>query len=62
MTQAIDHITQTCTAAGVPLGIFGVTADAVRPYIDRGYKLIVAGVDALMLGVAAGKMLSDLRK
>ena len=61
VTQAIDHITQTCTNAGVPLGIFGVTAAAVRPYIDRGYSLIVAGVDGMLLSSSAGKLLSDLR-
>ncbi len=61
VTQAIDHITATCQAAGIPLGYFGVTADAVRPYINRGYTLIVAGVDALMLGTAAGKLLNNLR-
>ncbi len=61
VTQAIDHITQTCTAAGIPLGIFGVTADAVRPYIDRGYTLIVASVDATLLATAATRLLSDMR-
>ena len=61
VTQAIDHITKTCQAAGIPLGYFGVSADAVRPYMDRGYTLIVAGVDALMLGTAASRLLANLR-
>ncbi|MEZ6052237.1 MAG: aldolase/citrate lyase family protein [Planctomycetaceae bacterium] len=61
VTQAIDHITKTCQAAGIPLGYFGVSADAVRPYMDRGYTLIVAGVDALMLGSAASRLLANLR-
>lgn len=61
VTDAIDHITKTCLAARMPLGVFGVTASAVRPYIDRGYRLIVAGVDTLLLGFAARTLLADLR-
>ena len=61
VTAAIDHVTETCRAAGMPLGYFGVTADAVRPYVERGYTLIVAGVDTLLLGGAAENLLSQLR-
>ena len=61
VTAAIDHITDTCRAAGMPLGYFGVTAAAVRPFIVRGYTLIVAGVDTLFLGDAARSMLRELR-
>ncbi len=61
VTGAIDHVTETCRAAGMPLGYFGVTADAVRPYVERGYTLIVAGVDTLLLGGAAKSLLSELR-
>src|SRR5262245_33228973 len=43
--QAIDRVTRVCLETGVRLGIFGVSVDAVKPYIDRGYTLIVAGVD-----------------
>jgi 2-dehydro-3-deoxyglucarate aldolase len=58
---AIDHVTKTCQAAGMPLGYFGVTAEAVRPYLERGYTLIVAGVDTLFLGQAASALLGELR-
>lgn len=61
VTQAIDHLTETCLAAGIPLGVFGVTAGAMRPYIERGYTFIVAGVDTMLLGTSATKLLSDLR-
>lgn len=57
---AIDHVTVTCQRAGIPLGYFGVTAEAVRPYADRGYTLLVAGVDVLFLGSAARRMKSEL--
>ena len=60
--EAIDRVTTVCRAAQIPLGYFGVTASAVQPFIDRGYTLITAGVDTLMLGQSAGQMLKQLQK
>ncbi len=50
---AIEHVTTACRAAGMPLGYFGIDAAAVQPYVERGYTLVVAGVDTLFLGQAA---------
>ena len=61
VVEAMDHVTRTCRAAGIPLGYFGVSSGAVRPYIEKGYSLIVAGVDTLLLGSAAKKLLAELR-
>ncbi len=61
VTNAIDHVTKTCQQAGVRLGIFGVTVDAVKPYMESGYTFIVAGVDTLMLGQAAQQLKTDLK-
>ena len=61
VTDAIDHVTNTCQAAGVPLGYFGVSAQAIRPYIERGYTMIAAGVDTLFLAGAARRLLEELR-
>lgn len=61
VVAAIDHITRTCQNAGLPLGYFNVTAETVKPFIEKGYTLIVAGVDTLFLRGAAQKMLSDLK-
>ncbi len=58
---AIDRVTRACQSAGIPLGYFGVTAKAVQPYLERGYSLIVAGVDTLLLGVAAKRLLAELK-
>lgn len=58
---AIDTIADSCTQAGVRLGIFGVSPDAVRPYMQNGFTLITVGVDSLFLGQAAAAALSDLR-
>jgi 2-keto-3-deoxy-L-rhamnonate aldolase RhmA len=61
VTEAIDHVTRTCQSAGIPLGYFGVSAEAVRPYMGRGCTLIAAGVDTLFLAGAARSLLDELR-
>lgn len=50
---AIDRVTEACHSAEIRLGIFGMTAEAVQPYIERGYTMIIAGVDVMLLAVAA---------
>lgn len=60
--QAVDRVTRACRAAGMQLGIFGVSAAAVKPYIDQGYTLIVAGVDTILLGQAAQGLLAALKE
>jgi 2-keto-3-deoxy-L-rhamnonate aldolase RhmA len=61
VVAAIEHVTNTCQSAGMPLGYFGVNAAAVRPYAERGFTLIVAGVDTLLLAGAAKELLGELR-
>ena len=62
VVAAIRRVTDACVAAGVPLGYFGVTAAAVKPYVERGYTLIVAGVDTLFVGQGARTLLGELRQ
>jgi 2-keto-3-deoxy-L-rhamnonate aldolase RhmA len=62
VVAAIARVTDACRAAGMPLGYFGITAAAVRPYVERGYTLIVAGVDTLFLGAGAKALLAELRE
>ncbi len=59
VTSAIAHVTQTCLAAGVRLGVFGMSAEAVKPYLKQGYSLITVGVDTMLLGQAAGSLLAE---
>jgi 2-keto-3-deoxy-L-rhamnonate aldolase RhmA len=61
VVEAVEHVTNTCKSAGMPLGYFGVHAAAVRPYAARGFTLIVAGVDTLLLAGAAKELLAQLR-
>jgi 2-keto-3-deoxy-L-rhamnonate aldolase RhmA len=61
VVKAIEHVTDVCRSAGMPLGYFGVSAEAVAPYKARGYMLIVAGVDTLYVADGAGRLLKALR-
>lgn len=58
---AIARVAELCTEKQIRLGVFGVSAEAVRPYIERGFNLIVAGVDTVMLGSAAKTMQETVR-
>ena len=58
---AIEHVTKTCQAARIPLGYFGVSGAAIRPYVERGFTLIAGGVDTLFLAGAAARLLKELR-
>ena len=61
VVAAIGRVTEACRAVGMPLGYFGVTAAAVRPFIARGYTLLVAGVDTLYLANGAKAVLAELQ-
>lgn len=61
VVDAINHVTRVCDSAKMPLGIFGVTAESVKPYLDQGFSLVVAGVDLLMMAQAGQQVLSALR-
>ncbi len=58
---AIEQITKACQSTGMPIGYFGVNAEAVQPYMQKGYNLILAGVDTMHLGKAARDLLNELR-
>ena|SRR5690606_39219851 len=60
VVAAIGRVVECCRSAEMPLGIFGVSADAVAPYAARGCTLLVAGVDTLLLGNAARGLKSVL--
>lgn len=62
VSKAIGRVTDACRAVDMPLGYFGVTAAAVKPYVGRGYTLLVAGVDTLFLANGAKALLAELRQ
>jgi hypothetical protein len=45
----------------MPLGYFGLDAKAVAPFIERGYSLICASVDCVLLGQNAQRLNDELR-
>jgi 2-keto-3-deoxy-L-rhamnonate aldolase RhmA len=61
VVSAIERVTEVCQRENIPLGIFGTSALAVTKYLERGYTLIVAGVDTIMLGEAAQCLLDQTR-
>lgn len=59
--SAIDKIIQACQEADVRMGFFGVNAESVIPYKDRGFTLITVGVDTTFLISSATQTLNDTR-
>ena len=59
--QAIATVRAACLEASMPVGIFGLNAAAVAPYIDQGFSLIVVGIDVLLLGDAAKTLLTQVK-
>jgi 2-dehydro-3-deoxyglucarate aldolase len=59
--DAIERVTVACLENKIPLGYFGVSADSVQPYIERGYNLICAGVDAGFVTQGAGQIIENLK-
>ena len=51
-----------CSKAGITTGIFGVDAEAVKPYIDIGYSLIAVGTDTSYLANSVQDTLRSLRR
>lgn len=61
VVDAISTIAASCRTAGIRLGIFGVRAEAVTPYIAQGFTLITAGVDTLFIINSARTTLAGVR-
>ena len=59
--SAITQVKDSAERANLPLGIFGATSEAVRPYIQNGYTLIAVGSDTLILGKAAKEIREKCR-
>jgi 2-keto-3-deoxy-L-rhamnonate aldolase RhmA len=59
--EAITRVRKACHGANLPIGIFGLTADAVKPYIEQGFTMIVAGVDTVLMANASSALLAAVR-
>jgi len=58
----IEKFCAACMEAGLPMGVFGIDAEAVKPYIDKGFTLVAAGVDTMYLIQGAQNGLKEIRK
>jgi 2-keto-3-deoxy-L-rhamnonate aldolase RhmA len=58
---AIDRVTEVCQKAKLPLGYFGVNAEAVQAYKEKGYTLLVTGTDALFMIQSAKRTLKQIK-
>ena len=61
VTVAIERVADACRRCGLPAGIFGMNADAVKPWTGRGFTLLAVGIDVVFLGNGAEAALESLR-
>ena len=59
---AIERVRAACRQHDIALGYFGVDAASVQAYLQRGYHLICAGVDAGFVTAGAKQVLDELKK
>lgn len=57
----LKKVRHACLAANIPLGIFGMTAEAVSPYQAEGYTLLAVGLDTVLLSQAAQAVVTAVR-
>lgn len=58
--DAIATIIEKCENAGIPWGIFGMTAESVRKEIKRGCAYPLCGIDSVMLSGQARAVVKSL--
>lgn len=58
---AIEKVEKACAKAGIPMGYFGTTPEAVKPYRQKqGYQLIACGTDSGFLIERGKSVLGEL--
>ena len=55
---AIAKVKKCADTADLPTGIFGMSPEAVRPYIEAGFTLIAVNIDTMIFGEAAKKIVA----
>ncbi len=61
LAVAIEKVRSCCAAVGIKLGFFGVSAEAVKPFLAQGYTLVAVGVDVLFASKSATETLQSLQ-
>ncbi len=60
--EAIETIADACKNAGVRLGIFAATAEAIEPFIQQNFSLLAIGTDGLHMAQSAGETIKSLKR
>ncbi len=60
--EAIETIAEACKNAGVRLGIFAATAEAIEPFIQQNFTLLAIGTDGLHMAQSAGEIIKSLKR
>ena len=60
--EQIARVREKCFRKKIPMGIFGINAAAVKPYICQGYTLIACGTDTWLFKDAVLDCLDMLRR
>ena len=58
----MGQVRDACLRRKKPIGIFAISVEDARPYVNQGYTLIAVQVDTLMLGQAARDVLAGIKK
>ncbi len=57
----INRVRDACIKRKKPIGIFGITVDAAKPFLDQGYSLVAVGIDTMIFGNAARDILTRMK-
>lgn len=60
VVAAIGKVEGACKQANVKLGYFGVSAESVLPYKEKGFTLLTVGVDSLFVLNSAQQLLDEM--
>jgi len=60
VVDAITKVEHACKQANVKLGYFGVNAESVLPYKEKGFTLLTIGVDSLFVLNSAQQLLDEM--
>jgi 2-dehydro-3-deoxyglucarate aldolase/4-hydroxy-2-oxoheptanedioate aldolase len=60
--DCIIRVREACQQRKKPLGIFAISVDDARPYLDQGYALIAVSLDTMMFGQSARDIVKEMRK
>lgn len=60
--DAIDTVHKACQRVGVPIGIFQMSAEAGKTYLEKGFQLVAVGSDIYYMWTAAKTSLDEVLK